>query len=152
MTERVVERGSVRRRHLPTLLREVSAVRTVGFQDAVDDLGTHTLCGHEVPYSKAQVYAVLQGRHKSVRLLERIAEKRPDMFGLRFVDPAVKEFYEEWKAAREAARSAAIYTGRELGAGAGGGRGARRNDERGGSGMATGGGRGARRNAEGDEA
>jgi len=97
MTKRVIEGRRVTRRHMPTLLREVSAVRTVGFQDAVDDLGTHEMHGTMVPYSKAQVYAVLQGRHVSKRLLVRIAEKRPDLFGLRFVDPAVKDFYAEWR-------------------------------------------------------
>lgn len=84
-------------KHLPTQLREVSAVRTVGFQDAVRDLGTHTICGHEVTYSKAQVYAVLKGKTASRRLLVRMAERRPDLFALRFVAPEVRAFYAAWK-------------------------------------------------------
>lgn len=82
-------------------LCEVSAVRTVGFADAVADLGTHRMCGHDVPYSLSQVRQVLMGQHMSKRLLERIAEKRPELFGLRFVDKSVKEFYETWKAERK---------------------------------------------------
>ena len=54
-------------------LCEVSAVRTVGFADAVADLGTHRMCGHDVPYSVSQVRQVLMGQHVSKRLLERIA-------------------------------------------------------------------------------
>lgn len=104
MTKRVIEGRRVTRRHLPTLLREVSAVRTVGFQDAVDDLGTHTLCGHEVPYSKAQVYAVLQGRHRSERLVRRIAEKRPDLLDLRFVAPDVRIAAEKYRVENDAAQ------------------------------------------------
>lgn len=87
-------------KHQPTQLREVSAVRTVGFCDAVADLGTHRMCGRDVPYSKSQVYAVLQGRHASRRLLERIAERRPDLFTLRFVADSVREFHAGYLAER----------------------------------------------------
>lgn len=90
------------KRHMPTQLREVSTVRTVGFQDAVADLGTHVMCGHEVPYSKAQVYAVLQGRNRSERLLRRIREKRPDLLTLRFVAPEVRA----WASAADAEEAA----------------------------------------------
>ena len=87
-------RGGVHTRQMPTLLREVSSVRTVGFQDAVADLGTHRWCGVEVPYSRAQVYQVLKGRTRSLPLLRRIAERRPDLFGLRFVAPDVRAWWQ----------------------------------------------------------
>lgn len=83
--------------HMPLQLREVSTVRAVGFKDAVNDLGTHFMCGQEVPYTRAQVYKVLQGKHKSKRLLERIAERRPDLFSLRYVADEVKAWYESYQ-------------------------------------------------------
>lgn len=78
-------------------LMEVSAVRTVGFMDAVKDLGTHMICGMAVNYSDKQVRNVLNGKAKSKRLLELIAAKRPDLFGLRYVCPEVKKFYSQYK-------------------------------------------------------
>ena len=74
--------------HMRQMLREVSRQRTVGFGDAVDDLGTHVICGHEVPYSKAMVYNLLKGKSKSERLLKRIIMFRPDLLELSW---AVKE-------------------------------------------------------------
>lgn len=109
----------VRLRHMPTQLREVSSVRTVGYQDAVADLGTHPYCGHMVPYSKAQVYAVLQGRNRSERLLRRIWEKRPELLRLRFVAPEVRAWAERMGAGAEsprAERGAAKLEGAEGGA------------------------------------
>lgn len=79
-------------RHARTQLMEVSLVRTNGFQDAVEDLGTHRMHGVEVPYSRESVYAVLQGRMKSEKLLRRIAERRPDLFTLRYVCAEVREW------------------------------------------------------------
>lgn len=84
-------------RQMKTQLREVSAVRCVGFGDAVRDLGTHMMCGREVEYSRAQVYKVLQGKTQSVRLMKLIAEKRPDLFGLRFVCDSVKRWYADYR-------------------------------------------------------
>jgi hypothetical protein len=79
-------------RHARTQLVEVSLVRTNGFQDAVDDLGTHLMHGVQVPYSRVSVYGVLQGRIKSEKLLRRIAERRPDLFNLRYVCDEVREW------------------------------------------------------------
>lgn len=87
------DNGKWRRgRNMRTQLREVTAVRTVGLQDAVDDLGTHTVHGMQVPYTQQQVRLVLQGRHKSERLLAIIAERRPDLFTLRYVCDEVREW------------------------------------------------------------
>lgn len=68
--------------HMRQMLREVSQQRTVGLQDAVDDLGTHVICGHEVPYSRTMVYNVLRGKSLSKRLLRRIIDFRPDLLEL----------------------------------------------------------------------
>lgn len=68
--------------HMRQMLREVSVQRTVGLQDAVNDLGTHAICGHEVPYSKTMVYNLLKGKSKSERLLKRIITFRPDLLEL----------------------------------------------------------------------
>lgn len=78
------------RRHVRTQLRQVSRIRVVGFQDAVDDLGTHLVCGHSVNYSRTQVYNVLTGRVRSDKLLRRIAEKRPDLLDLYYVTDEVR--------------------------------------------------------------
>lgn len=78
------------KRHLRTQLRQVSSVRIVGFRDAVEDLGTHLVCGHPVHYSRCQVYSVLTGRAKSPKLLRRIAEHRPDLFDLHYVPESVR--------------------------------------------------------------
>ncbi len=67
-------------------LREVSRVRTIGFKEAVEDLGTHVICGHEVNYSRAMVYNLLKGKSNSERLLKRVIEFRPDMLELTWVD------------------------------------------------------------------
>lgn len=72
------------------VLREVSLQRTVGFGDAVKDLGTHVICGHKVPYSRAMVYNVLHGKSKSGKLLSRIVECRPDLLRLSFVKEEVR--------------------------------------------------------------
>ena len=77
--------------HMRQMLREVSRQRTVGFGDAVDDLGTHVICGHEVPYSRAMVYNLLKGKSRSERLLKRIIEFRPDLLELSWTDKGVIE-------------------------------------------------------------
>lgn len=84
-------------KQLPKALHEVSAVRVVGFTDAVRDLGTHRFCGMDVPYNRGQVYKVLKGEHKSQRLLVRIAERVPAMFGLHFVCEEVKNWYKNYQ-------------------------------------------------------
>lgn len=81
-------------------LRTVTTKRTVGFADAVKDLGTHTVCGNQVPYTTVQVRKVLKGEHKSLRLMHLIAERRPDLFGLWFVAPEVATFGKTLKAGR----------------------------------------------------
>lgn len=92
------ENGKWRRgRNMRTQLRQVSAVRLVGFQDAVDDLGTHTIHGVQVPYTHQQVRKVLQGKHKSERLLRVIANKRPDLFTVYFVCDDVRKWAAEHK-------------------------------------------------------
>ena len=88
-----------RGRNMRTQLREVSAVRTVGFQDAVDDLGTHIVHGRAVPYTRNAVYAVLRGTQKSQKLLRIIAQKRPDLFTLRYVCEEVREWFAKQKEA-----------------------------------------------------
>ena len=76
-------------------LRTVELKRTIGFAAAVEDLGTHTIFGSEYPYTVCQVRKVLKGVHKSERLLKRIAEKRPDLFGLWFVCDEVKAWWKK---------------------------------------------------------
>lgn len=78
------------RKHARTLLRQVSSVRVEGFQTMVDDLGTHLMHGVQVPYSRQQVFFVLTGRSKSARLMRRIAQRRPDAFGLHYVPESVR--------------------------------------------------------------
>lgn len=75
--------------HMRQMLREVSRLRTVGFGDAVKDLGTHVICGHEVPYSRAMVYNLLKGKSLSEKLLKRVIEFRPDLLELTWVDQTV---------------------------------------------------------------
>ena len=75
--------------HMRQMLREVSQQRTVGLKDAVDDLGTHVICGHEVPYSRMMVYNVLKGKSRSERLLKRIIEFRPDLLELSWTEKGV---------------------------------------------------------------
>ena len=87
-------------RHLKTQLREVSVLRCVGFQDAVDDLGKHRMHGVWVPFTRGAVYAVLTGRYKGLALRKRIAYRRPDLFKLRFVSDDVKAWYEAWRTRR----------------------------------------------------
>lgn len=77
--------------HMRQMLREVSRQRTVGFGDAVEDLGTHVICGHEVPYSRAMVYNLLKGKSRSERLLKRIIEFRPDLLELSWTEKGVIE-------------------------------------------------------------
>ena len=77
--------------HLRQMLREVSRQRTVGFGDAVNDLGTHVVCGHEVHYSRTMVYNLLKGKSRSERLLKRIVEFRPDLLELSWADKDVIE-------------------------------------------------------------
>ena len=77
--------------HVRQMLREVSRRRTVGFKDAVNDLGTHVICGYEVPYSKAAVYNLLKGKNKSEKLLKRIIEFRPDLLDLSWTEKGVVE-------------------------------------------------------------
>lgn len=81
-------------RHMPQQLREVSAVRTVGFMDAVRDLGTHKINGMDFNYSANQVRLVLQGKSQSLKLIRRIVEKRPDLLMLRFVPESVRSLAE----------------------------------------------------------
>lgn len=88
-----------------TMLREVSTVRTVGFEDACWDLGKHMICGVMVPYSRTMVYQVLTGRAKSERLIRRIAEKRPDLFGLRYVAESVRARGMQYVAELESGRA-----------------------------------------------
>ena len=75
--------------HMRQMLREVSRKRTIGFADAVNDLGTHVVCGHEVPYSRMMVYYVLKGKSRSERLLKRIIEFRPDLLELSWTEKDV---------------------------------------------------------------
>lgn len=68
------------------LLRETCVSRrVVGFATAVEDLGTHRICGIEAPYSKQMVYNVLHGRSGSKKLIQKIVERRPDLLRLSFV-------------------------------------------------------------------
>lgn len=73
-------------KHMRQVLRESHAFRrVVGFSDAVSDLGTHRICGTDVPYSRQMVYNVLYGRSASRKLLARIVTFRPDLLDLSFV-------------------------------------------------------------------
>ena len=71
--------------HMRQQLRETVSVRVVGLADAIRDLGTHRVCGVDVPYSRQMVYMLLKGRYKSKRLLGLIVEKRPDLLELSMV-------------------------------------------------------------------
>ena len=78
------------RAHMRQLLRETITRRVVGLKDAIADLGTHTVCGHEVEYSHTAIYNVLKGRCASRRLLQRIIDRRPDLLGLSCVADSTK--------------------------------------------------------------
>ena len=79
-------------RQMRKILHESATFRrVVGFSDAVDDLGTHRICGTEVTYSRQMVYNVLYGRSRSRKLLARIVERRPDLLELSFVAEATKD-------------------------------------------------------------
>lgn len=80
-------------KHMRQPLRVVTSprIRIEGFGDAVSDLGTHTICGIEVPYSRQAVYGLLKGQSKSPKLLALIVEKRPDLLGLPLVAESTKE-------------------------------------------------------------
>lgn len=84
-------------KHQRKQLRPVSDKRHVGFADAVADLGTHLVHGRAVPYSRQMIYGVLQGKMQSRRLLRIIANKRPDLFALRFVHPDVATWFRSWQ-------------------------------------------------------
>ena len=74
------------------LLRESTTFRrVVGFAAAVEDLGTHRICGTDTPYSRQMVYKVLYGHSLSKRLIARIVERRPDLLDLSFVAERTKE-------------------------------------------------------------
>ena len=78
-------------RHMRQLLRETHVSRrVVGFRDAVEDLGTHRICGIEVCYSRQMVYNVLYGRSLSKNVIKRIVERRPDLLELSFVADKTK--------------------------------------------------------------
>lgn len=76
-------------------LRQVSDSRVDGLATAIDDLGTHTMHGKQVPYSRTAVWSVLTGRRRSDRLMEVIARRRPDLFGLNYVPEDVRRAGEE---------------------------------------------------------
>ena len=78
-------------KHMRQLLRETHVSRrVVGFAAAVEDLGTHRICGVDVPYSRQMVYNVLYGRSLSKNVIKRIVERRPDLLDLSFVAAATK--------------------------------------------------------------
>ena len=92
------------------LLRESPSFRrVVGFADAVDDLGTHRICGTDATYSRQMVYNVLYGRSLSKKLIARIVERRPDMLELSFVADATKMIAQEmgWRPKNRALPDAA---------------------------------------------
>ena len=79
------------------LLRETHiSRRVVGFAAAVEDLGTHRICGVDAPYSRQMVYNVLYGRSGSKKLIQRIVERRPDLLELSFVAAATKRIAKEF--------------------------------------------------------
>ena len=78
-------------KHMRQLLRETHhSCRVVGFAAAVEDLGTHRVCGTDTTYSRQMVYNVLYGRSESKKLLARIVERRPDLLDLSFVAETTK--------------------------------------------------------------
>ncbi len=91
----------VHKRQSPKELKEVSVIRCVGFRDAVDRLGYHTLAGRAVRWSCDQVRKVLKGHNISARLLKRIVERAPELLTLRYVADGVKAQAKEmgWKEA-----------------------------------------------------
>lgn len=79
-------------KHMRQQLRESFTFRRViGFSDAVNDLGTHRICGTEVCYSRQMVYNILKGKSRSRNLIRRIVERRPDLLELSFVAECTKE-------------------------------------------------------------
>lgn len=83
-------------RHMRQLLRETHCFRrVVGFGAAVEDLGTHRICGIDTPYSRQMVYNVLHGRSGSRKLIKRIVERRPDLLELSFVAKSTKRIASE---------------------------------------------------------
>ena len=83
-------------KHMRQLLRESFTFRrVVGFGDAVNDLGTHRICGMEVCYSRQMVYSVLKGKSRSRNLIRRIVERRPDLLELSFVADETKQLARE---------------------------------------------------------
>ena len=80
------------KKHMRTTLREVAfRTRIEGFGDAVRDLGTHKICGIDVPYSQKAVRDVLAGKYFSRRIMARIVANRPDLLGLSLVAESTKE-------------------------------------------------------------
>lgn len=79
-------------------LYKVTTERVVGFGAAVERLGTHRVCGVETFYRPEHVRMVLQGKFKSQKLLELIAEKVPEMFEVCRVCDEVKAWWSEKKA------------------------------------------------------
>lgn len=83
-------------RHMRQLLRETHCFRrVVGFGDAVEDLGTHRICGTDAHYSRQMVYSVLYGRSGSRKVIRRIVERRPDLLELSFVAEGTKSIARE---------------------------------------------------------
>lgn len=91
-------------KHMRQQLRESFTTfrRVIGFADAVNDLGTHRICGTEVCYSRQMVYNVLKGRSRSRGLIRRIVERRPDLLELSFVAEETKDLARRigWRAHR----------------------------------------------------
>ena len=78
-------------KHMRQQLRESCTFRRViGFSDAVNDLGTHRICGMEVCYSRQMVYNILKGKSRSRNLIRRIVDRRPDLLELSFVAEETK--------------------------------------------------------------
>ena len=90
-------------KHMRQQLREIPmGRRVVGFQDAVNDLGTHRICGVQVTYSRQAVYQVLIGKSLSKNLMKRIVLFRPDLLLLSFVSDEAKDLAQKlgWDEAR----------------------------------------------------
>ena len=90
-------------KHMRQQLREIPmGRRVVGFQDAVNDLGTHRICGVQVTYSRQAVWQVLIGKSLSKNLMKRIVLFRPDLLLLSFVSDEAKDLARKlgWDEAR----------------------------------------------------
>lgn len=89
-----------------TLMEIQPSLRVVGFATAVEDLGTHVVCGVETLYSRQMVYNVLKGKSGSRKLMERIVERRPDLLDLSFVAESTKALAKTfgWKSGIKARR------------------------------------------------